>query len=506
MANITIVKLKVRRGSDAQRKTIVLDQGEVGYTLDTRRLFIGDGSTYGGQSIANKNVGPFAAASNLGPDDSPGRQVGDIGYANSRLYMLTSTNYTDALSGYAYIGNVPDNTTLEFDSDNKLKVKKKNDTFNAEYFNTTFFGDGLLSGADSTPGRVSVNLNTEYLEISGVAKKISPKANSITEREIASTALSAGLIGGNDTPIKLKIDTDQFEFDVDNKLAIKSLGDLEIPATSWAGNEGSNLVGSGLSINSVTSKLQANLRTVDVDTFSVNDGKISLYGASERATENPFLETTNGLIKQFSSSIFDVVTGLELSGSNAGSSIPVGTILPHAKAWTASVPAGFLLANGRTVSQSTYAELYDVIGDSYGNGDGSGVTFSLPNLTGGGMPATLYGHNALAPNSNDFTSGNQKFITGDTSSSGAILSGFGVNFIIKYKEDSVLNLFNGAPDAVTIGAAGRNNNQVYHGVNSSGGPVMLSSAGFITFALAGNVRNPVSDGRFDKYAIPIFNY
>ena len=124
MANITIVKLKVRRGSDAQRQTIVLDQGEVGYTLDTRRLFIGDGSTYGGQSIANKNVGPFAAASNLGPDDSPGRQVGDIGYANSKLYMLTSTNYTDALSGYAYIGNVPDDTTLEFDSDNKLKVKK----------------------------------------------------------------------------------------------------------------------------------------------------------------------------------------------------------------------------------------------------------------------------------------------------------------------------------------------------------------------------------------------
>ena len=29
MANITIVKLKVRRGSDAQRKTIVLDQGEI---------------------------------------------------------------------------------------------------------------------------------------------------------------------------------------------------------------------------------------------------------------------------------------------------------------------------------------------------------------------------------------------------------------------------------------------------------------------------------------------
>ena len=56
MANITIVKLKVRRGSDAQRRDIVLDQGEVGYTLDSKRLFVGDGSTYGGKVAGNVNV------------------------------------------------------------------------------------------------------------------------------------------------------------------------------------------------------------------------------------------------------------------------------------------------------------------------------------------------------------------------------------------------------------------------------------------------------------------
>ena len=208
MANITIVKLKVRRGSDAQRKTIVLDQGEVGFTLDTNRLFVGDGSTYGGRSVGGKNIGPFADISNLGPDNSPGMQVGDIGYADSRLYMLTSTNYNDSLSGYAYIGNIADDVTLEFDSDNKLTVRK--DTFlNSEYFEPTFFGAGLLS---SIGGVMSVNLNTEYLEISNA--KISPIASSITKREIASTALSSGLIGGDNTPIKLKINSDQFEFNI----------------------------------------------------------------------------------------------------------------------------------------------------------------------------------------------------------------------------------------------------------------------------------------------------
>ena len=265
MANITIVKLKVRRGSDAQRKDIVLDQGEIGYTLDTRRLFVGDGSTYGGQSVGTKNIGPFAADSSLGPDSSPGMQVGDIGYSNNKLYILSSTNYNDSLSGYAYIGNVPDGTTLKFDSDNKLMVNTGR--FNSEYLRPEFFGDGLLS---ATGGVASVNINNTYFEISG--SKISPVANSITEREIKTTALSSGIIGGDNTPIKLSINNDQFDFNVDNQLNLKSLGSTTIPVSSWAGEGGNNLVNSGLSINSITNKLQTNLRSTNVNTFTVTDG------------------------------------------------------------------------------------------------------------------------------------------------------------------------------------------------------------------------------------------
>ena len=156
MANITIVKLKVRRGSDEQRKQITLDQGEVGYTLDTRRLFVGDGTTLGGKVIGNVSVGPFSSVTNLGPANSPGLQVGDIGYANSKLYRLTSFNYDDALSGYAYIGNIPDNTTIEFDPDNQLTVKKT--SLDSEYFKSEFFGGGFLSASD---GAMKVDLNAD---------------------------------------------------------------------------------------------------------------------------------------------------------------------------------------------------------------------------------------------------------------------------------------------------------------------------------------------------------
>lgn len=53
----TLLKLLVRRGSDADRQNIVLSQGEVGYTTDTNRLFVGDGINRGGTVVGNKYAG-----------------------------------------------------------------------------------------------------------------------------------------------------------------------------------------------------------------------------------------------------------------------------------------------------------------------------------------------------------------------------------------------------------------------------------------------------------------
>lgn len=44
-------------------------------------------------------------------------------------------------------------------------------------------------------------------------------------------------------------------------------------------------------------------------------------------------------------------------------------------------PPNFLLCDGSAVSRTTYSELYDVIGTTFGNGDGNS-TFNLPNLCG----------------------------------------------------------------------------------------------------------------------------
>ena len=60
-----------------------------------------------------------------------------------------------------------------------------------------------------------------------------------------------------------------------------------------------------------------------------------------------------------------------------GLPVSTGIVVPFA---ANTVPDGFLLCNGAAVSRATYAKLFNVIGTTYGTGDGS-TTFNLPNLT-----------------------------------------------------------------------------------------------------------------------------
>ena len=57
--------------------------------------------------------------------------------------------------------------------------------------------------------------------------------------------------------------------------------------------------------------------------------------------------------------------------------VPVGCVQAYAGN---TLPDGWLLCDGSAISRTDYANLYSVIGDTYGAGDGTS-TFNLPNLT-----------------------------------------------------------------------------------------------------------------------------
>jgi len=89
----SIVKILVRRGTDSERQLTTLSEGEIGYTIDTQRLFIGDGITQGGVPIGNRFLGSIASRSTYNSIS----QVGDT------IYQTSGGTESDTL--FAYDGN-----------------------------------------------------------------------------------------------------------------------------------------------------------------------------------------------------------------------------------------------------------------------------------------------------------------------------------------------------------------------------------------------------------------
>jgi hypothetical protein len=101
MADVNVIKLKVRRGTDVQRKLIVLDQGEIGYTVDSKRLFVGDGTTTGGVSTGSKLYFGTITSAVVGDGNISTAQTGDIVIDAPSVYLLSgSSTFFNKTSAY----------------------------------------------------------------------------------------------------------------------------------------------------------------------------------------------------------------------------------------------------------------------------------------------------------------------------------------------------------------------------------------------------------------------
>ena len=88
-----------------------------------------------------------------------------------------------------------------------------------------------------------------------------------------------------------------------------------------------------------------------------------------------------------------------------------GTIVPHG---SGTAPSGFLSCDGSAVSRSTYADLYAVIGTTWGSGDGSS-TFNVPDLRAAMIRGTgTHGSSTNGNNGAAFTRGNVGTLENDS--------------------------------------------------------------------------------------------
>jgi hypothetical protein len=179
----SILKLVIRQGSDSDRRSIILDSGELGYTVDTYRVFVGDGFLSGGNVVGNlfRGSAPTITNVNLWPSI-----VGDSAFASDtqKLYALQTGNGQNIgdwlLIGGVYSSNDPH---LSLSNDNKL-------TLNPLSANTIAL-DAVTSPITIDSGRIKLNpLSANHISSDAVSGQLIVNGGKITLAPLSANTIA----------------------------------------------------------------------------------------------------------------------------------------------------------------------------------------------------------------------------------------------------------------------------------------------------------------------------
>ena len=260
MPDIEIIKLKLRRGTDSQRQLVILEQGELGYTIDTKRVWVGDGILSGGNIVGNIAHTPLNVVNKTGLTTAV---RGDLVLEQGLLYQLSGTDYSLA-SSWGFIGTRVDNDTIEYNANNQLVIK----SLSAEF--------GPDSGLIDTGTGIRINVDDVTLNVTSTGVL---SVSSVDQKHMAASSFGNGIQGGSGSTIQLDVNTTQFGFTT-NQLQLTAIDTGIITVDSLSAGS----IGDGLQI--VGDKLEAVLKDVDNNNTIVKNGSgiISLYNLGGQST------------------------------------------------------------------------------------------------------------------------------------------------------------------------------------------------------------------------------
>ena len=249
------MSLRIRRGTEIQRKATLFDLGEIVYTTDTKQLFIGDGVTAGGKNVVENCDGiglQWNSVSQKLDIDGTGLTTENISESGDNLYFKTYRTRDAAAALFTpNIGH----TGISFLYD---------DTTGKIYATVTSAG-GLAALIDDGTPRLGGNLVLNTYDITGTGDI------NITGG-ISATTISASL-GGN-----LVLNTHD----------ITGTGDINITG--------------GISATTISASLGGNLVLNTHDITGVGDigiiGSISstTYGGDALTIDGPVITSSTGLV------------------------------------------------------------------------------------------------------------------------------------------------------------------------------------------------------------------
>jgi microcystin-dependent protein len=177
----TLIKLLVRRGTDNDRTNITLESGELGYTTDTQRLYIGDSTTKGGLVVGNKYQGKAANVTSLAPC-----VTGDYAFeTNTNSFKVLASGNGSNTTDWLEVSNLlsAGDGTIEIDASNLITV-------------------GVLSAGNFSPDCLgqSLEINSNRVALSSTVK-----IDTITQNTVDATSYLS-------LPSKIKVNAINYDF------------------------------------------------------------------------------------------------------------------------------------------------------------------------------------------------------------------------------------------------------------------------------------------------------
>jgi hypothetical protein len=260
------MSLRIRRGTDLQRQSITFDPGEVVYTTDTKKLFIGDGATAGGVNVLATMAGSsvvYNSTTNALDFNPSGLTTTNIAEGNNLYY--TSNRAKDAAAQIFTAAGSPtaSGTITNTTAPSRLTVNSTVGLVQGERI--VISGGGLSGGLTAGTYYVCAVTDSTHITIS------TTQANALAGTAITSftTATISGTwtAGGTDTGITFVYDNINRVMNVtSNGLGITSVsqdtspqlgGNLSLNSRNITGTGNININGSvtasSVTANSITS-------------------------------------------------------------------------------------------------------------------------------------------------------------------------------------------------------------------------------------------------------------
>lgn len=326
--DISVSKVKVRRGTNSTRLSITLDQGELGGTTDTRRLYLGDGQTAGGVVVGNKIHPSVPTYQSLSTTVS---EIGDLVRADGIVYRLASSSY-NKLSSWEMFSQDADDLYI-VNSSGTLTIG--NGSIDGSKLNIQALSSASVAlSSDGITTRFAVNYNTSTFTISG--DKFALNQGGVNELHINSTALTNGLSGGSGNKIGVDVDGVTVGF-LGNKLTV-----LSTPITALGVQNLANGFSTTFGMGSIP-LVSTNLASIDTNYFALCAGGIvTLVEQASSVQELPMFDVNDaGIITSTQSSIFDLLSCTTLSGGYFGSPDQVLSGYPSAGQTTVTVVSSY---------------------------------------------------------------------------------------------------------------------------------------------------------------------